>query len=246
MTIQFSIATVQNTAFTPADRANTLANEQKLTKQTYNSSTETAQITGSFKIKKIIFADDNDKEQVIAFSRNDKDKIGANETKVTNISYDAQQNKTKITNATHINSLTCGNICTSHLSGTTSNVQQQINSITADGITDEERDKLALLNIYEDEGETVFYPDKIRFGNVIQENAFTGIHKSKVDWLDITGDRLVINELQFLDEFGMFTKQRNAFTAEHKTEVESDTPINSQNKLNASLIADGSISNEEF
>ena len=245
-TIQFSDATVQNTAFTPVDRLNTSANQQKLTRQTYDSNTDTTHIAGSFKIKKIIFEDDNNKEQVIAFSQNDKDKIVTNETKLTNITFDSQQNKTTINNATHINSLTCGNISTSHLSGTTSNVQQQINSITADGITEEERDKLALLNIYDDAGKTVIYPDQIRLKNVIQENAFTTIHKNKVDTLDITEDRLFVNEIQYLDEFGGSEKQRKAFTDTHKTKLESDTLINSSNKLDASLIADGTISNAEF
>ena len=245
-TIQFSDATIQDTAFTPVDRLNTSANAEKLTKQTYDSNTDTTRIAGSFKIKKIIFEDDNNKEQVIAFSQNDKDKIVTNETKLTNVSYDSQQNKTTINNATHINSLTCGNISTSHLSGTTSNVQQQINSITADGITEEERDKINLLNITSD----TLFVDKLQFEKqgivTVQNSAFTDELKERVELLDITPTSLYIhNRIDFVNS-GYAVSQNFAFTDTLKTKLESDTLINSGNKLNASLIANGTISNTEF
>jgi microcystin-dependent protein len=59
----------------------------------------------------------------------------ANNTKLTDISYDGGLLKTTIGNTCHINNLTCGNINTSHLSGTTSNLQNQINSIASNNIT---------------------------------------------------------------------------------------------------------------
>ena len=55
----------------------------------------------------------------------------ANNTKLTDISYDGGLLKTTIGNTCHINNLTCGNINTSHLLNTTSNLQSQINAISA-------------------------------------------------------------------------------------------------------------------
>ena len=57
-------------------------------------------------------------------------------TKTTNISYSGSLlNKTTISNNCFITNLECGNINTSHLSGTTSNLQTQINSIASNNIT---------------------------------------------------------------------------------------------------------------
>lgn len=57
-------------------------------------------------------------------------KITNLETKTTAISYIAQSlNRTTISNNCFITNLTCGNINTSHLSSTTSNLQNQINNI---------------------------------------------------------------------------------------------------------------------
>jgi hypothetical protein len=58
------------------------------------------------------------------------------QTKTTNISYLPNPlNKTTISNNCFITNLECGNINTSHLSGTTSNLQTQINSIASNNIT---------------------------------------------------------------------------------------------------------------
>ena len=51
-------------------------------------------------------------------------------TKTTNISYSGSLlNKTTISNNCFITNLTCGNINTSHLSNTTSNLQSQLNTL---------------------------------------------------------------------------------------------------------------------
>ena len=55
----------------------------------------------------------------------------ANEQKLTDITYNSGTTTTTIANNTHINNLTANNINTSHLSGTTSNIQTQIdNTVT--------------------------------------------------------------------------------------------------------------------
>lgn len=53
---------------------------------------------------------------------------GVNST-LTEITYDSNTKTTSIANNTNINNLTCGNINTSHLSGTSSNLQSQINNL---------------------------------------------------------------------------------------------------------------------
>ena len=52
--------------------------------------------------------------------------INTNTTKLTGISYNGGSSITSIANTCNINNLTCGNINTSHLSGTTSSLQTQI------------------------------------------------------------------------------------------------------------------------
>ena len=225
-TIQFSDSTVQNTAFTEADRINTSTNQQKLTKQSYDTNTDTTHITGSFKIKKIIFEDDNNKEQVIAFSQADKTKITTNESKLTNVTYDSSQNKTTISNATHLNSLTCGNFSTAHLTGTTSNVQQQINTITT------QTEKVANI-----ENDIQHISGSSNGTDILSGNTF--IANATFTNSCILNDGVGLN-------FSSQGTQTKPFTDAHKTKLESDTLINSSNKLNASLIADGTISNIEF
>jgi hypothetical protein len=51
-TLQFADDTIQDTAFTEQDRLNTTNNATKLTRQSYNSNTDSTDILGSLRIKK--------------------------------------------------------------------------------------------------------------------------------------------------------------------------------------------------
>ena len=243
--ISFFDNTTQTTAFT-LDMLNDVQSIQNTTNDiVYDEETETTTINNTLNLTNLKFGDTE--SQIPPFTETHKTDINNNKSKVTGINYDSGLLKTTINNTCHINSLTCGNLNTTHLTGTSGNLQTQINDLSVDTITEEERNKLSLLNIYTDEGQTVIFPDQIRFGYHIQENAFTTTYKNKLDRLDIYDDYLMVTEIRYLDTLtNDITTQNTAFTNTLKTKLESDTLINSQNKLDSSLIADGSISNTEF
>ena len=242
----------------------------KLTKQTYDENTETTHISGSFKVKKIIFEDDNNTEQVISFNQSLKDKINDNETKLSNIIYDEGLNKTTLNNSTHINSLTCGNFNTSHLSGTTSNIQTQINNLSLKTI--DENNKLN-TNLIAD-GSITNAEFQLLSGvssNIQNQLENLSIETNKISNLEDVTKHLSSDEtatynlsnnfFSYNMELGLSGNisfypdiynsetpeiQNFGFTNARKDKLENTTLINSENKLNASLIADGTISNAEF
>lgn len=122
-TIKFTDDTEQTTAFNDYYINNINNHTNKLTKVSYNNVDEISKIEGSVIINKIIFPDDLNNEQRVAFTEQEQQKI-------KNLSYDSVQNKTSISNNCHIENLTCSNFNVSHLTGTTTNLQSQISNHT--------------------------------------------------------------------------------------------------------------------
>jgi microcystin-dependent protein len=71
----------------------------------------------------------NNETQTSAFKEEYKSKINNNDLKLTEITYDDTLLKTNINNNVHIKTLTCDNINTTHLTNSTSNIQEQINTL---------------------------------------------------------------------------------------------------------------------
>lgn len=127
--ILFSDNTTQNTAFKLLDRQNISLNTNKLSRITYDEDDEITDIQGSLKVKKIIFSDDSNKEQVIAFDTIKNNDVINTKQKTQGLEYDEDLTKTTINNSCYINSLSCGNINTTHLNNTNSNIQEQITAL---------------------------------------------------------------------------------------------------------------------
>lgn len=127
--ILFSDNTAQQTAFKLLDRQNISFNANKLSRITYDEDNEITDIQGSLKVKKIIFSDDSNKEQVIAFDTIKNNDVINTKQKTQGIEYDEDLTKTTINNSCYINSLSCGNINTTHLNNTNSNIQEQITAL---------------------------------------------------------------------------------------------------------------------
>ena len=121
--VQFSDDTQQITAYTQADRNNVLNIQQTTTNMSYANDQTT--ITGAMRISKLIF--DDSYEQTTGFRTEDKVNLDNNTFKLQGTTYDDNLDKTTIANA-HITSLTTGTFNSSHLSGTTSNIQSQIST----------------------------------------------------------------------------------------------------------------------
>jgi microcystin-dependent protein len=235
-TIQFTDDSIQTTAFTNQDKSNATTNTTKLTKQSYDAETDTTDILGSFKIRKIIFADDNDSEQVISFSASDKSNITNNVGKLTQVSYDSGLLKTTLNNSCHVNNLTCGNFNTSHLSGTTSNVQTQLNTLSTSSVSLEAKTinmtayrptnatpstvltgsvNTNFINIFDGYGEfgKIVYPDLS-----IQTSAYSTTEKTKLSLLDIetydisktniTTDKITFGNHEQVDAFSTLEKTK--------------------------------------
>lgn len=124
--IFFDDNTSQKSAFT-ANHRNTIGiNSEKLTNVSYDEVEDTTDISGSVRIRKIIFLDDSLNEQANAFTDSLQTDLLNCKFTLTGVSYDSNVSKTTITNL-HATTLTTGSFNSSHMTGTTSNVQNQIN-----------------------------------------------------------------------------------------------------------------------
>lgn len=128
--IQFSDLTYQRSAFTR--ELNTALNET-INKTTFMSAS-ISDILTTFESdvllnnKKLLFLSG---EQNYPYTNEERNMNLSSNTKLTNTTYNAGLLKTSISNNLYAENLTCGNINTSHLNGTTSNLQQQLNTLNS-------------------------------------------------------------------------------------------------------------------
>lgn len=104
--IQYSDDTIQSTAYSEFEQLKVSNNTTKLSDISYDANAETTNIAGSLRVKKILFIDDVNNEQVICFTQNDKNKI----SNIADIEYDNALLKTTINNTTRIKNLICDNV----------------------------------------------------------------------------------------------------------------------------------------
>jgi microcystin-dependent protein len=132
--LKFSDGTYQNTALSDtfvSSTNNTIANTQYIFRTNENETT----ISSDLKLgTKLIFPDTLGNQN---YPYTDTERTTNLDTgqKTTDISYDSGLLLTRVSNSLYAQNLTCGNINTSHLSGTISNLQTQINNITTNGIS---------------------------------------------------------------------------------------------------------------
>lgn len=171
------------------------------------------------------FIDDGNQTQTKAFSDSDKNTLDDTKSKTTQLAYDAGLLKTTVTNTLHASTLTCDNINTSHLSGTTSSLQHQINTLNGNtayiasyqlagappttvisGHLDSN-----FLTLYDGFGST----GRVTFPNgSTQSTAFTTEDRTKMNQLTINPTETTVNQLKFSDDNSV---QRTGFTAFFKS-----------------------------
>jgi hypothetical protein len=133
-----------------------------------------------------------------------------------NKTFDSQTGVLTISNL-HATALTSGTFNSSHLSGTISNVQTQLTTLSSDitplktNCQQISYDSQTLTTTISDntELENVFC-DKITFGYHEQTDAFTSLEKTKLSWLNIDADGMLINQIEYLDG----STQSTAYTSE--------------------------------
>ena len=114
---------VQNKAFTDAN-SESLNNIQNNTQKIiYDNELEETTIINPVNTTELKI---NGNSQTVAYTNGKNDDIINTKQKTQGLLYDEGLTKTTIQNNCHINSLTCSNFNTSHLSNTTSNLQSQI------------------------------------------------------------------------------------------------------------------------
>ncbi len=252
-TIQYSDDTIQTTAFLATDRSDADQNKVKLTRQSYDADTNTTEIIGSLKISKIIYADDSNQEQVIAFTNTMNTSIDNTLFRTTDISFDFGLLKTTIGNSCHINSLTCGNFNTTHLSNTTSNLQTQISANTNkldlitthnDGMDINGYISLPTISLNNSSGFLSF------FDNTIQQTAFTDAHKNKLEAINGDTDTSLqtqINEIN--DDLVVLNNELNVnseiaeieYKLQHLVLIDDDLSP-SEYHMNSDLLVVGTVS----
>jgi microcystin-dependent protein len=216
-TVRFDDNTEQSTAFTSSHISDIATSKQKLTNVT--SSNDDTIISGSLQVRSIVFLDDGSAEQTDAFQQSHIDDIANSKQKLTNSTFDAQTGVLTISNL-HATALTSGTFNSSHLSGTLSNVQTQLTTLSGDvtplktNCQQIRYDSQTLTTTIPDntELENVFC-DKITFGYHEQTDAFTSLEKTKLSWLNIDANGMLINEIEYLDG----SVQSTAYTSELDT-----------------------------
>jgi hypothetical protein len=176
-TVRFDDNTEQSTAFTSSHVSDIETNKQKLTNVT--SSNDDTTISGSLQVRSIVFLDDGSEEQTAAFQQSHVNDISANKQKLTNSTFDSQTGLLTISNL-HATALTSGTFNSSHLSGTLSNVQAQLTTLSSDvtplktNCQQISYDSQTLTTVIPDdiELENVFC-DKITLNGSVQTDAYT-------------------------------------------------------------------------
>jgi hypothetical protein len=216
-TVRFDDNTEQETAFTSSHISDIATSKQKLTN--VSSSNDDTIISGSLQVRSIVFLDDGSAEQTDAFQQTHIDDIASSKQKLTNSTFDSQTGVLTISNL-HATALTSGTFNSSHLSGTLSNVQTQLSTLSGDvtplknNCQQISYDSQTLTTTIPDntELENVFC-DKITFGHHEQVDAFTSLEKTKLSWLNIDADGMLINQIEYLDN----SVQSTAYTSELDT-----------------------------
>ena len=216
-TVRFDDNTEQETAFTSSHISDIATSKQKLTNVT--SSNDDTTISGSLQVRSIVFLDDGASEQTDAFQQSHINDISSSKQKLTNSTFDSQTGVLTISNL-HATALTSGTFNSSHLSGTLSNVQAQLTTLSTDvgplktNCQQISYDSQTLTTTIPDntELENVFC-DKITFGYHEQTDAFTSLEKTKLSWLNIDATGMLINQIKYLDN----SVQTTAFTSEKDT-----------------------------
>jgi microcystin-dependent protein len=215
--VRFDDNTEQETAFTSSHISDIATSKQKLTNVT--SSNDDTIISGSLQVRSIVFLDDGSAEQTDAFQQSHIDDIASSKQKLTNSTFDAQTGVLTISNL-HATALTSGTFNSSHLSGTLSNVQAQLTTLSTDvtplktNCQQISYNSQTLTTTIPDntELENVFC-DKITFGYHEQTDAFTSLEKTKLSWLNIDATGMLINQIKYLDN----SVQSTAYTSELDT-----------------------------
>ena len=109
---------------TTTNAANISTANSKLTGITYDSALTKTTITDNCYLNNLTCGNINT-AHLSSTTSNLQTQTNTLNTKTTGITYDSALTKTTITDNCYINNLTCGNINTAHLSGTTSNLQTQ-------------------------------------------------------------------------------------------------------------------------
>jgi hypothetical protein len=215
--VRFDDNTAQETAFTSSHIDDISASKQKLTNVT--SSNDDTIISGSLQVRSIVFLDDGSSEQTAAFQQSHIDDIATSKQKLTNSTFDAQTGVLTISNL-HATALTSGTFNSSHLSGTLSNVQAQLTTLSSD-VTPLKTNCQQIS--YDSQTNTTTIPDDIKLDNVFcdkitfgyheQTDAFTSLEKTKLSWLNIDATGMLINQIKYLDN----SVQSTAYTSELDT-----------------------------
>ncbi len=196
--IQYSDDTIQSTAYSEFEQLKVSNNTTKLSDISYDANAETTNIAGSLRVKKILFIDDANNEQVICFTQNDKNKI----SNIADIEYDNALLKTTINNTTRIKNLICDNV--NNLKFSDLSIQTTAFSTIEKNLIDTVNTKTAnisafqivnappitsitgnchtnFLKLYDGFGEDggITFPD-----STFQKSAFTTAEKNKLSSLD--------------------------------------------------------------
>jgi microcystin-dependent protein len=143
--LKFSDGTYQNTALSDTFVSltnNTVINTQYILKTDANETL----INSDLKLgTKLIFPNTLG-NQNYPYTDTERTANLDNATKTTAITYDSGLSLTRVSNNLFCDTLTCGNINTSHLSGTTSNLQTQINNLSSNATTTPIYDSIKLTN----------------------------------------------------------------------------------------------------
>lgn len=241
--IQYSDDTIQSTAYSEFEQLKVSNNTTKLSDISYDANTEITNIAGSLRVKKILFIDDVNNEQVICFTQNDKNKI----SNIADIEYDNVLLKTTINNTTRIKNLICDNVNNLKFSDLT--IQTTAFSTIEKNLIDTVNTKTAnisafqivnappitsitgnchtnFLKLYDGLGADggITFPD-----STFQKSAFTTAEKNKLSSLyniaeiyDTDKTNIITDKITFADT----TEQMTSFTNTIKNEfdeIKSDT-----------------------